>query len=282
MKISVLGLFRDSEEFINQTLSSLDNLSKLGDFDFYFYENDSIDNTKNILSNWFCSKKGKLINETLNTPKFGSVPDITRLVLLSHYRNKIKSFVKKSDSKYSLLIDTDVFFTEENFFSLYAFLEKNPYAVMAVSNTRQNQVPDLLYNKTSDSFHDAFTLRDEFNNSGLYFTDCPFVLEKHRDQWSNNTPIRIQSGFGGFSLVRTHLLKKEECYWSTCGNCEHVNFCYSISKFGSIYLLPYCKPITPIDPKIIDIKNWTKNSQQQVNYIKNINYIYQKSLNSFL
>jgi hypothetical protein len=279
MKISVIGLFRDSEKHISQTLSALENLSKIGEFDFYFYENDSIDNTKSILSNWLSSKNGELISETLSTPKFGSVTAIQRLVFLSYYRNKARYLLNKSESKskYSLLIDTDVFFTNEHFLHLYNFLEANPDAAMVVANTRQDQVPDLLYNDTKDSFHDAFTLKDEYNNNSLYFTDCPFVLKKHRDLWYNNNPIRIQSGFGGFSLVKTDLLRKKDCYWSTCGSCEHVNFCYSISKYGDIYLLPYCRPVTPIDPNIINIDNWEKNAKQQINYIKNINYIYHQS-----
>ena len=45
-KISVYALWRDSESHIHRTLNQLEDLEKLGfDFEYFFYENDSKDNT---------------------------------------------------------------------------------------------------------------------------------------------------------------------------------------------------------------------------------------------
>lgn len=278
MKISVLALFRDSEEYIHNTLSSLDILNSLGDFDFYFYENDSVDNTKNILQEWLTDKKGDLISENINSPKFGSVTNIERLILLSYYRNKAKSLLQNSKSDYTLLLDTDIMFTKEDFMCLYNFLEKQQNAAMVVSNTRQYQIKDLMNNKTQDSFYDVFALRDKFNNNGLYFTDCPFVLNDDRNKWDHNHPITIKSGFSGFCLSRTEILKKEDCFWSTCGHSEHINFCYSISKYGSISMLPYSQPTTKIDIHNINLDSCKKIAQNQIKTISNINNIYNTSI----
>jgi hypothetical protein len=275
MKISVVGLFRDSEKHIHRTLSLLSELDSLGDFDFYFYENDSIDNTKNILEKWLVDRKGKLLSENINSPRFGSVPNVERLVLLSYYRNKSKELiVKNSQSEYTLLIDTDIVFTTEDFLILLNFMQKERNAAMVVSNTRQYQIEDLMNHETQDSFYDVFAFRDKLNNNGLYFTDCPFILNEDRTRWSSDQAVHIKSGFSGFALLRTDIIKNTDCFWSTCGNSEHVNFCYSVSKYGDIFMLPYCKPTTEINLSSISINACKQIAEKQKDLINNVNYIY--------
>lgn len=282
MKISVVGLWRNSEKHINTTLNSLEALSSLGNFEFYFYENDSTDQTPSILQKWLNNKNGQLISENLNVPKFGSVTNVERLVLLSYYRNKAKTLIANSNSDYTLLIDTDIFFSNVNFTILYEFMRKVDTCAMVVSNTRQYQIEDLMENKTNDSFYDVFALRDYYNNNGLYFTDCPFVLNSDREAWKQNQAIQIKSGFSGFALIKTDILKQQDCYWSTCGHSEHVNFCYSVNRYGDIYMLPSCAPKTEVDLSNINLKACGDIAKNQLNNISQINNIYNLSTTSEL
>jgi hypothetical protein len=282
MKLSVVGLWRDSEKTIDRTLTSLEKLSnRYNQTSFYFYENDSIDNTKNILNHWIKNKNGKIYNENINSPKFGSVPDIERLILLSYYRNKAKTLLSNDSSEYTLLIDTDIIFDLDNFIQLYEAMTQTD-AIMVVANTRQYQIPDLMENRTNDSFYDVFALRDSLNNSGLYFTDCPFMLESDRALWLESKPIKISSGFGGFALIKTNILKKQENKWSTCGHSEHVNFCYNISRYGSIYIIPDCQPKTDINLSSINLDVCKQIAINQKNKIEQINQIYNLSLSKEL
>lgn len=280
MKISVIGLWRDSTPTIDKTLESLDKLSKYGDFDFYFYENDSTDDTKNILETWLKTKQGNLLSEKIDAPKFGSVPNIERLILLSYYRNKAKTLLN-SDSEYTLLIDTDINFDTNHFHILYESIIKLNCA-MVVANTRQYQIADLMNNKTSDSFYDVFALRDSFNNNGLYFTDCPLILNHNREAWINNQPIRILSGFSGFSLIRTDILKQQNCFWSTCGHSEHVNFCYNVNRYGDIFIIPSCKPTTEINLSSINLESCNNIAVSQKEKINQINQVFNLSMASKL
>ena len=88
MKISVFSLFRDSEKIIYESLSRFSDLLEIPglDVEFFFYENDSKDNTRTIISDWANDKPVKFFYEDINTPKFGSVTDTYRLVLLSYSR----------------------------------------------------------------------------------------------------------------------------------------------------------------------------------------------------
>lgn len=280
MKLSILGLWRDSEKIINRTLSSLDTiLNDQQKVSFYFYENDSIDNTKNILQEWLQDKEGQLYSEKIKSPKFGSVPDIERLILLSYYRNKAKDLIKNIDSDYTLLIDTDIIFDTTHFHQLYESIIKTNSA-MVVANTRQYQINDLMENTTDDSFYDVFAFRDRLNNPGLYFTDCPFLLANDRDLWYKKQPININSGFGGFALIKTDILQRNDCFWSTCGHSEHVNFCYNVLKYGSIHIIPECKPKTDINLSSINLDSCKQIAVNQKNKIQQINQIYNLSISS--
>lgn len=275
--ISVYGLWRDSEKYIDRSLTCLDSLLDLPNinFSFVFYENDSQDNTKNILNKWCDYDTNRsLISETLGFKKFGSVPNVERLILLSKYRNKFIDFFRQDNSDYSLLIDTDIVFTKENLTNLIETINNNN-TVASIANTRQKDIPDLMFGKTTDSFYDVFCLRDRFFNNGLYFADCPLVLHDDRNNWENNIPIEISSGFSGFCLIKTKYLK--HCMWSTCGHSEHVNFFAMLQKYGKILLSPSCKPHTDIDLSNISLDSCKNIANKQVEFIEQINQIYQIS-----
>lgn len=277
MRLAILGLWRDSEAYINTTLQSLENLKEICDPEFYFYENDSVDNTYDILSDWMLNKKGKLISEKLNAPKFGSVPNIERLILLSYYRNKSKELISNYDGLYTLLLDTDIKFNNDHLLDLISNIEKTK-AVMMSSNTRQHQISDLMFNKTSDSFYDVFALRDNYHNNGLYFTDCPFVLHSDRSLWEDNIPVKVKSAFSGFSLVKTQPLKQSN--WSTCLHSEHVNFCVDICRFGDLFISPSCKTQTDINLASINLDACKNIAEQQIKFVDQLNQIYSTSIST--
>jgi hypothetical protein len=281
MKISVLGLWRDSASYAERTLSNLSDIvynNPSIDFNFFFYENDSRDNTKQILDNWIGKYSGEIYSETLNMPKFGSTTDITRLILLSYYRNKLKDLcIDKLESKYTLLIDTDIIF-DKNHLSILLEQIEALQAAMVVANTRQNAFGDLMLQESKDTFYDAFALRDRYNQIAVYMTDCPMTISTDRELWKNNQPVRLLSGFSGFALLHTDIFK--ECKWSTTGHSEHINFCYEINRFGSIFIIPSCKPTTDVDISMLNIPELEKNVQLQLNTINNINSIYETSISS--
>jgi hypothetical protein len=277
--ISVFGLWRDSESHINTTLSSLDDLilDNKHNYEFYFYENDSKDNTRSILSDWLKNKNGKLLYEDIGAPKFGSVSSVERLLLLSYYRNKLNTLSKNLTSELSLLIDTDIMFDNNNIYTLHdsyrAINDKT--CCMVSANTRQYQIPDLMYNTTQDSFYDVFALRDKFGNNCVYFTDCPLVLNEDRELWLSNKPVKVMSAFSGMSFIKTNVLK--QCFWSTNSNSEHVNFCYEVNRHGSIYIIPECRPKTKVDLSSISLDACKNIAKSQADFIQKINQVYQLS-----
>jgi len=277
-KISTIGLFRDSSTNIKNTLDSLDDLKKICLPSFYFYENDSVDDTKNIIKQWISDHDGDLLSENLGAPKYGSVIDINRFVFLSYYRNKARDLIKNTESEFTILFDTDILF-DNNHINLLLTAIKSLDCAMVVSNTRQD-IPDLMLDETPDSFYDVLPIRDLYNNSGLYFTDCPLVLDADREKWQAKVPVKINAGFSGLAIIKTEILKK--CKWSTSGLVEHINFCSEVLEYNDIYIIPESKPRVILDIKTLPIHRFKESAIQQKQIYQNINMIYNTSISKHI
>lgn len=277
MKVSVLGLFRDSENHIKDSLERLDNLNQVNDveFEFFFYENDSKDNTREILNDWTGTRNATLFYEDIGAPKFGSVAIRERIILLSYYRNKLKALSQPLNSDYTLLIDTDTLFDNNHFIMLLDEMKWEQRWSMVSANTRQLEIEDALYQETTDSYYDVFACKDIYNNDGLYFSNCPLILENDRNNWNQGVPVEVSSAFGGFSLVSTMAFNYSK--WSTTGKSEHVNFCKELSRFGGIAIVPKCTPTAVIDMNLVDMSKVKETGEAQRKYIKHVQNMYQLS-----
>lgn len=277
MKITVMSLFRDSESYLSKTLKSLDNLREIPniDWEFIFYENDSVDTTLSSLSTWLQNKEGRVYSEKLGFPKFGSVTDLQRLVYLSYYRNRLLSSAGNFRSAFTLLLDSDIEFDNSHFETMHEKLRDHRDFVMLTPNTREPRMNDMMFGETKDCYYDVFALRDKYFNNGLYFTDCPLPLQEDRDAWKTNEVVEVGSAFGGFALIKTDVLKK--CKWSTCKDSEHVNFCSELRSFGRIGIVPSCKPKAYADLSKVNLQACQQIAQQQIPFIQQINNVFDSS-----
>lgn len=261
-KISVFCIWRDSEAHIDQALSQLENLELLDgySFSYFFYENDSKDNTAQILNEWLKGRKGALQSEKLDAQKFGSVTDPARMKLLCYCRNKSKLLAGENNSDLCLIFDSDVHFNNENFISQIRVFDEREDAVMVTPNVRQN-IPDYVFGSKEDSYYDIYPFRDKHGGTGMYFSDCPSFKEEDRLLWERGIPIECYAAFGGFALVKTEAFNKTK--WSADIHCDHVNMCFELNRYGKIYIHP--KSIVRVDVGIdkINIMACKKIAEQQ-------------------
>lgn len=266
--VSVFCIFRDSESYLDRLFKQLEDLESLSDFKFsyYFYENDSKDNTAILLEKWIKNKSGYFLTEKLNAKKFGRIGNPERMKFLVACRNKCKSLAVSNDTNYSLLIDCDIEFSKENFLIQLDYLNKLDNAVMTTANVRQN-IPDLVFNTTTDSYYDTLPFRDKYGNFGLYFSDCPSIKKEDQLDWKIGKPIITCSSFGGFALIYSSIFNKVE--WTADIHCDHVNMCYDISRHGTIYCCPRSKVYVEISSSDIHpehFKNIALEMREQYNF----------------
>lgn len=263
--VSVFCIFRDSEKHLPRLLKQFEQLVELTGFafSFFFYENDSSDNTASILANWLEGNKGQLLSEKIGAKKYGSVKDPARMKLLCRCRNKCKKLAGSNQTDYSLLVDSDIDFNPDNFLRHIHFLEGLRGAVMMTANCRQN-IPDLTFGETKDSYYDVYAFRDRHGNSGLYFSDCPSYNREDQLRWKMGLPIQNMSSFGGFALLHSWAFNLVS--WSAETNCDHVNMCFDLNTLGRIYCDPSNKVYITLDLKKINMEACKKNGEDQRNF----------------
>tara|TARA_A200000159_G_C7337079_1_gene345536 strand:- start:1487 stop:2284 length:798 start_codon:yes stop_codon:yes gene_type:complete len=259
--IAVYSLFRDSEPHLARTLAQFEDLESLDyNFEYYFYENDSKDNTVAILEDWLKNREHKFRHENLTAKKFGSVTSVERMKFLCECRNKCKDLLKESRSKYTIMIDSDVIFNKNNLRKHIKTIEEIDDCILITPNIRQN-IPDLMYGVTEDSYYDVYPFFDSKAQHGLCFTDCPFRNGLDRMRWGLGQLVKCASSFGGFALTRTGVLNKVK--WSTDGLCDHVNWCKDINQYGSIYVDPLNKVSVNLDLTLFNINSLKEIAKQQ-------------------
>lgn len=249
MKITVLSLFRDSEKTIHDCLQRLERLevSTNATFEYSFYENDSLDNTKIILEGWIKSRDGYLISETLGAPKFSSTSSRQRNELMCYYRNKSLNSIKPMDSDYTVVFDSDVAFDENIINDYIPFFKDDD--IMATPNVLQN-INCKMFDSTKKSYYDSYALIDRDGNNGMTWSSNPFYRNDDREKWDSGFPVAVKSAFGGFVMIRSEAMNHSS--WKTDGHCEHWGLCSDLSKFGKILIIPEIITTVEHDSTIID------------------------------
>lgn len=213
---------RNNDDTLETTLNKLNNIEKNNSeyiFRYYIYENDSTDNTKNIIIDFYKHHKGNCIFETLNNHMWGNTKDIQRIIDMSVYRNKMKQLCKKfNNSDYSIILDTNITFKITIFEEMINILNKNKTIQMVTPYGFVEGKPKVYY----DTF--ALDLNSECTGS---------VLKKLRYELQTNELVKLKSGFSGFIMIRTQTLEK--CSWKYSDICsEHNYFCKEVCKYGDI------------------------------------------------
>ena len=214
MRILVKVLVRDNARWIPMFKSMFKNLESLADFDLWFYENDSVDETKSLL--W-----GNVLSES------NPLPGLTRTQRLTVYRNKLKDHVT-SEADFVLLIDSNVLFSKKSLETMLETMKDLPEVDMVV--------PHAIV-RPCEFFYDTFaTILMDGTKCGPFtsITPCSSARHvRHCYHCTGSAPViqhneryhRFKSCFGGFVLLRFDAYKRSRWSVDTPNDCEHWKFC---------------------------------------------------------
>lgn len=215
---------RNNEKTLQITLDTLHSIEKNNQstFKYYIYENDSEDKTKHIIKNFYKNHKGNFQFQTIGSKFWDSVYDLSRSNDMSIYRNKMKALCTDfTDSDYSIILDTNITFTEDTFVQMKKILDTydDIHMVTPYGHSRGN--PKFYY--------DAYALDIKSKYYGNTVKKLNMEL-KH----SNSKIVKVKSAFAGFIMIRTDTLR--QCDWGVSGDLcsEHNWFCKEVSNFGNV------------------------------------------------
>jgi len=234
--IAFLTLWRDNEKILDRSLSQLETMEdelipKGYRFTYAFLENDSKDETAMRLYKWLRERRGFLISEQIDAPKWGSVALTERTRWLARYRNVCLAALDFWKYDYLVVADSDVHFKPDLLTQMVDHLDQNPDWGMITPNTVQN-VADHVGETDLPSYFDSWTLIDKQQMQGMTFAANPFLSSHDREDWEKGHPISVYSAFGSIAMIRGEIPQEYEVHWSAEVGCEHTGLCEDITKIG--------------------------------------------------
>ena len=189
----------------------------------YLYENDSEDDTVKWLQWWKNgSRYRNFLSEKLNRVQNEQDMSLKRRGDMAFYRNKYLEFAKTCNTEYTIIVDTDLY----------------GYSYEGIANTIGHDLDacgsnGLMYRQNDQErieklYYDSWAYRD---------IDKNFKIESNLiDYKRGDSPIEVDSCFGGMAIYKTPILKDVEYEdW----DCDHVTLHSQIKKQGyKVWLNP--------------------------------------------
>jgi len=221
---------RNVEQFIKKNLEYIDQCGKqFKNYKVIIYENDSSDNTRNILQE---NKKDNYLYIFED-----NVKEPLRTMRIANGRNKILEKVREINYDYMIMIDLDDVNSTGNF-------------VDTIKSCFEYSGWDVLTGNQSDSYYDLWALRKKddmeydcwkmVRDNNIPFATDIYVNSKYK-QYPEGELLEVDSAFGGIAIYKLSSVPNECNYVGKYddGNelCEHVEFNRCIKKNGgNIYI----------------------------------------------
>lgn len=260
-KVNVFMCVRDNSKTLKSTLDKLSKMKSKYEkhFEFYYWilENDSKDNSSDIITDFFRHNNGRYSTGNISTKKWGSVRSVDRVMDMAKYRNmnKLMCYLgpmnknakfgsestdlekwykgakisienwKPFDGNFTIILDTQIEFEIEIFEHMVNILTNSPKVSMVT--------PYGCVSTSKTQYYDTYALKTLDNS------------QKAPSDWYKISDVtqhfKVNSAFSGFVVVRSKVLEK--CSWSVIdANCsEHNAFCAQVSNFGDVVVAPGLK-----------------------------------------
>ena len=253
------GCVRNCENWLPKVLTNIEKYSSyfLESY-FIFIENDSTDNTKEILKKWYKNRNYSSLN-------MDGLNKISRRGLrLEAARNTYLKIIKDSNSlkKYDYLIVMD--FDDASVFEIE---KKNLLRSIKFLNSDKN-IAGVFANQRG-IYYDMWTLRHkticpkdvweevlDYSIQNRVSDEIAYenTLKKRKFKLKeNDSPLEVDSAFGGFGIYKMNfVLNNQSSYVGSKTKrikdskeiklqvCEHVQFNLGLKDIGGkLYILPY-------------------------------------------
>lgn len=234
-KVIICGVVKNVENMILRSLDMCIDIGKLfNDYRIVIYENNSTDNTKQILKD-LNKEKVKIISETIDydeikkNSKIWAYTEVTgsdhpcRMEQIANARNKLLNEIKKyNDFTYVIMIDLDTHHFESN-------------GIIDSFNNRDLNSWDVIYANGKDSYgyyYDKYALRcysnvflfgAELYGDNFYIKRNNLTINFDND---DNQLIPVISAFGGIGIYKKEVFN--DCYYASLIDESITNFYHEL------------------------------------------------------
>lgn len=257
-KISIICMFKNNESYLSnfffKIVAEFEETYE-ADFEYYIIENNSSDNTRVLLKDFFKKKSTRskllLFNMKEDFKNIGNGKNYERLYNLAKIRNKLINNITPLTSDWCLFIDSNIFFKKEIISECFSYSPSENNIGMVIPYTQQLFIPEIhkIPNMTKPTllshYYDTFSFYDK--NNKTFWPYCAFEKCKmcNRNECKDRTSIPIDekivdvsSAFSGFCFIQTDIINNKLIRWETLSHevkadesiCEHFIFCHMLRK----------------------------------------------------
>lgn len=227
------GITRNSSKYIERSLGALSKMgSRFNTHKIVIYENDSEDNTVELLRN----SPVDLLTETHGVPPYSGTENCTTesLKRLAQYRAKLQQYILKNYyADFVAVVDFDLMaISWDGFFSCFFYQDWDAMGADC-------KCTRIIDGEQRFLFYDFFAYR----NKGQKKADS-FQNDKYAEVRKTNELIWVDSVFGGVCIYRWEAFQAGK-YDASDGVCDHVYFHEEMRKqgFDKIYMNPWMTTI---------------------------------------
>jgi hypothetical protein len=242
--ITILSLVRDCDTVLSRNIETISSFLSdyCKDYKILFFENDSSDNTKNIL-NTINNNNIDIFSYNFDRPKFGPVKSHDRIKALSEYRNLLKEKATDTKSDYVIVLDFDFKDISTNgLLNSFGWINDVPTIKAMAGNSFEYK----LFNNNSNSKN--LWNYDSWAYRGSWWKDWHLmkgITENNIDPmlwfgfWilpRGSQPVSVNSAFGGCCIYESKYYLDQDIKYSD-NDCEHVTLHYNLYKNYSEFRL---------------------------------------------
>jgi hypothetical protein len=229
MKIAFIGIVKDGEEYIQRNIEFVRTLGQ----DIYIVENNSTDNTKNILKflvqNGTVKKVTTLDLDNTNALDLCKITELCkeRVRRLAYIRQKGLESVLESGIPYDYICAIDLDFQS---FDRDAFMDMVTYM-------ENNQTVDGIFGMSYNNYNWIY----DFGCVRPLYTLIPIA-------WKLRRYVKVDSAFSGFGVYRYSSIRKKNAKYDY-ENINHIEHIHFNSHFDNLIVDTHFNPFYTIHPK---------------------------------
>lgn len=239
MKVVIQTLVRNNRSWLTNyvtMIAALEHKFPSATFDVHVWENDSTDGSREFL------EKHQSIT-VHGGPQ--SDKDAPRTIRLARYRNQLKQEVDISDADYVLMIDSGIWFGTLSFQNMLETLEKHKDIAMVIPHAVVKEgMPCSFFYDTFATITEKGRKCDQFTNllpcentkTNKHVRHCHYAHGDKPIVFGPQRHINLQSGFGGFVLIRPGAFNSAMWSVNDESECEHWAFCKMVLDHGRVVM----------------------------------------------
>jgi hypothetical protein len=235
--ITILSLVRDCDHVLSRNIETICSFlsNYCLSYKILFLENDSSDNTKQILHDTK-NNNIEIFSFNFNREKFGSIKSYERIKALAEYRNFLKEKVLSINSDYVIVLDFDFQdisingllnsfgWIKDN--SIIKAIAGNSFEYKLFSNNDRNK---KLWNYDSWAYRGSWWQDLQLCKPTIADNIDPMLWFGFWILPRGSQPVSVNSAFGGCCIYDSKYYIDSDIKY-TPDDCEHVTLHYNLYK----------------------------------------------------